>query len=53
MLEFFQLVKSKINHKNQRKSQKRSSRMGQVGKFLAILGSILVVIKGILNTSLF
>ena len=47
MLEFFQLVKSKINHK---KSEKVSEEKQSDGKVLAILGSILVAIKGILNT---
>ena len=50
MLEFFQLVKSKINHKKSEKvsEEKKSDVIG--GKVLAILGSILVAIKGILNT---
>ena len=50
MLEFFQLVKSKINHKKSEKvsEEKKSDETG--GKVLAILGSILVAIKGILNT---
>ena len=50
MLEFFQLVKSKINHKKSEKvsEEKKSDETG--GKILSILGSILVVIKGILNT---
>ena len=50
MLEFFQLVKSKINHKKSEKvsEEKKSDVTG--GKVLTILGSILVAIKGILNT---
>ena len=50
MLEFFQLVKSKINHKKSEKvsEEKKSNVTG--GKILSILGSILVAIKGILNT---
>ena len=50
MLEFFQRVKSKINHRKSEKVSevKKSDVTG--GKVLAILGSILVAIKGILNT---
>ena len=50
MLEFFQLVKSKINHKKSEKvsEEKKSDMTG--GKILSILGGILVAIKGILNT---
>ena len=50
MLEFFQLVKSKINHKKSEKvsEEKKSDVTG--GRSLSILGSILVAIKGILNT---
>lgn len=50
MLEFFQLVKSKINHKKSEKvsEEKKSDETG--GKILSILGGILVAIKGILNT---
>ena len=50
MLEFFQLVKSKINHKKSEKVSEEKQSDGTDGKVLAILGSILVVIKGILNT---
>ena len=50
MLEFFQLVKSKINHRKSGKVSKEKQSDGTGGKVLAILGSILVVIKGILNT---
>ena len=50
MLEFFQLVKSKINHKKSEKASKEKQSDGTGGKVLAILGSILVAIKGILNT---
>ena len=50
MLEFFQLVKSKINHKKSEKVSEEKKSDGTGGKVLAILGSILVVIKGILNT---
>ena len=50
MLEFFQLVKSKINHKKSEKvsEEKKSDVTGR--KILSILGGILVAIKGILNT---
>ena len=50
MLEFFQLVKSNINHKKSEKvsEEKQSDVTG--GRILSILGSILVAIKGILNT---
>lgn len=50
MLEFFQLVKSKINHRKSEKVSKEKKSDGTGGKVLAILGSILVAIKGILNT---
>lgn len=50
MLEFFQLVKSNINHKKSEKVSEEKQSDGTSGKVLAILGSILVVIKGILNT---
>lgn len=50
MLEFFQLVKSKINHKKTEKVSEEKQSDGTGGKVLAILGSILVAIKGILNT---
>ena len=50
MLEFFQLVKSKINHKKSEKASKEKQSDGTGGKVLAILGSILAAIKGILNT---
>ena len=50
MLEFFQLVKSKINHRKSEKVSEEKKSDGTGGKVLAILGSILVVIKGILNT---
>ena len=50
MLEFFQLVKSKINHKKSEKVSEEKQSDGTGGKVLAILGSILVAIKGILNT---
>ena len=50
MLEFFQLVKSKINHRKSGKVSKEKQSDGTGGKVLAILGSILVAIKGILNT---
>ena len=50
MLEFFQIVKSKINHKKSEKvsEEKKSDVTG--GRILSILGSILATIKGILNT---
>ena len=50
MLEFFQLVTSKINHKKSEKvsDEKKSDVTG--GKILPILGGILVAIKRILNT---
>ena len=50
MLEFFQRVKSKINHRKSEKVSEEKQSDGTGGKVLAILGSILVVIKGILNT---
>lgn len=50
MLGFFQQVKSKINHKKSEKVSEEKQSDGTGGKVLAILGSILVVIKGILNT---
>ena len=50
MLEFFQLVKSKINHKKSEKVSEEKKSDGTGGKVLSILGSILVAIKGILNT---
>ena len=50
MLEFFQRVKSKINHRKSEKVSKEKQSDGTGGKVLAILGSILVAIKGILNT---
>ena len=50
MLEFFQRVKSKINHKKSEKvsEEKKSDVTG--GRILSILGSILATIKGVLNT---
>ena len=50
MLEFFQLVKSKINHRKSEKVSEEKKSDGTGGQVLAILGSILVAIKGILNT---
>ena len=50
MLEFFQLVKSKINHKKSEKVSEEKKSDGTGGKILSILGGILVAIKGILNT---
>ena len=50
MLEFFQLVKSKINHRKSGKVSKEKKSDGTGGKILPILGSILAAIKGILNT---
>ena len=50
MLEFFQRVKLKINHKKSEKVSEEKQSDGTGGKVLAILGSILVAIKGILNT---
>ena len=50
MLEFFQRVKSKINHRKSEKVSKEKNLDVTGGKVLAILGSILVAIKGILNT---
>ncbi|MCG4865311.1 penicillin-binding protein PBP1B [Streptococcus mitis] len=50
MLDFFQLVKSKINHKKSEKVLEEKKSDGTGGKVLAILGSLLVAIKGILNT---
>ena len=50
MLEFFQRVKSKINHRKSEKvsEEKKSDVTG--GRILSILGSILAAIKGVLNT---
>lgn len=50
MLEFFQLVKSNINHKKSEKVLEAKKSDGTGGKILPILGSILAAIKGILNT---
>ena len=50
MLEFFQLVKSNINHKKSEKVSEEKQSDGTGGRILSILGSILVAIKGILNT---
>ncbi|KEQ43246.1 penicillin-binding protein 1b [Streptococcus mitis] len=49
MLEFFQLVKSNINHRKSEKvsEEKKSDVTG--GRILSILGSILAAIKGVLN----
>ena len=50
MLEFFQLVKSKINHRKSEKVSEEKKSDGTGGRILSILGSILATIKGILNT---
>ena len=50
MLEFFQLVKSNINHRKSGKVLEAKKSDGTGGKILPILGSILVAIKGVLNT---
>lgn len=50
MLEFFQLVKSKINHKKPEKVSEEKQSDGTGGRILSILGSILAAIKGVLNT---
>ena len=50
MLEFFQRVKSNINHKKSEKVSKEKKSDGTVGRILSILGSILAAIKGVLNT---
>ena len=50
MLEFFQLVKSKINHKKSEKVSEEKQSDGTGGRILSILGSILATIKGVLNT---
>ena len=50
MLEFFQLVKSNTNHKKSEKVSEEKQSDGTGGRILSILGSILVAIKGILNT---
>ena len=50
MLEFFQLVKSNINHKKSEKVSEEKKSDGTGRRILSILGSILVAIKGILNT---
>ncbi|WP_049494743.1 MULTISPECIES: penicillin-binding protein PBP1B [Streptococcus] len=49
MLEFFQLVKSKINHKKSEKVSEEKQSDWTRGRILSILGSVLVAIKGILN----
>ena len=50
MLEFFQLVKSNINHKKSEKVSEEKKSDGTGGRILSILGSILAAIKGVLNT---
>ena len=50
MLEFFQLVKSNINHKKSEKVLEAKKSDGTGGRILSILGSILAAIKGVLNT---
>ena len=50
MLEFFQLVTSKINHKKSEKVSEEKKSDGTGGKILPILGSVLAAIKGVLNT---
>ena len=50
MLEFFQQVKSKLNHRKSEKVSKEKKSDGTGGKILSILGSILAAIKGIFNT---
>ena len=50
MLEFFQQVKSNINHKKSERVLEEKKSDGPGGKILPILGSILVAIKGVLNT---
>lgn len=50
MLEFFQRVKSNINHKKSEKVSEEKKSDGTGGKILPILGSVLATIKGVLNT---
>ena len=50
MLEFFQRVKSKINHRKSEKVSEEKKSDGTGGKILPILGSVLATIKGVLNT---
>ena len=50
MLEFFQRVKSNINHKKSEKVSEEKKSDGTGGKILHILGSVLAAIKGVLNT---
>ena len=50
MLEFFQQIKSKINHRKSEKVSEEKKLDGTGGKVLPILGSILAAIKGIVNT---
>ena len=50
MLEFFQRVKSKLNHKKSEKVSEEKQSDGTGGRILSILGSILAAIKGVLNT---
>lgn len=50
MLEFFQRVKSKINHRKSEKVSEEKKSDGTGGRILSILGNILAAIKGVLNT---
>ncbi|WP_313969948.1 penicillin-binding protein PBP1B [uncultured Streptococcus sp.] len=50
MLEFFQRVKSNINHRKSEKVSEEKQSDGTGGRILSILGSILAAIKGVLNT---
>ena len=50
MLEFFQRVKSNINHKKSEKVSEEKKSDGTGGEILPILGSVLAAIKGVLNT---
>ena len=49
MLEFFQQVKSNINHKKSERVLEEKKSDGTGGRILFILGSILAAIKGVLN----
>lgn len=50
MLEFFQRVKSNINHRKSEKVSAEKKSDGTGRRILSILGSILATIKGVLNT---
>ena len=53
MLEFFQLVKSKINHKKSEKVSEEKKSDGTGGRILSILGSIFSCYQGNFEYSLY